>query len=90
MKKRKLKKNAKIFLFCFLIIIMAILSYFGYRLLMKKEERVEKMICKPDNITYGVFDTSFKKAKELVSNMSLEEKVGQLFLVRYYYDKINE
>lgn len=51
----------------------------------------EKTQPKKKEETYkGIFKDSYKKAEETVKEMSLEEKVGQLFLVRYDASKVED
>ena len=37
-----------------------------------------------------IFSKHYSKAKEMIKNMTLEEKLGQLFIVRYNKDKVKE
>lgn len=87
-KKRKLKK-----IFIPLIILLLI----GGIILFLKEYQVElltepqkvqketnkKIKIKDNDVKNSIFKASYPKAQKLVSEMSLKEKVGQLFLVRY-------
>ena len=53
----------------------------------KKEEKKEnKNYIKDSEISESIFKDSYKKASKLVTDMTIEEKIAQLFLVRY--DKI--
>ena len=91
MKKRKLKKSA-IFFFLFLILIGGgVMFYFNKDLLLKENIVLKKEI-KPvkEDISYGVFHDTYQEAKNKVSEMSLEEKIGQLFLVRYSRYSVDE
>ena len=50
----------------------------------KKEEKKEKKKYVVDyEIEESIFKDSYKKASKLVTNMTIEEKIAQLFLVRY-------
>lgn len=87
-KKRKLKK-----IFIPLIILLLI----GGIILFLKEYQVElltepqivqketnkKIKIKDNDVKNSIFKSSYLKAQKLVSEMSLKEKVGQLFLIRY-------
>lgn len=61
----------------------------GYSLLNNNEKR-ENIVPKEEKLNYGIFDEYYDIAREVVSSMSIEEKIGQLFLVRYYRDYIDE
>ena len=91
MKKKKLKKSA-IFFFLFLVLIGGgILFYFNKDYLLKEKVILKKEI-QPvkENISYGVFHDTYQEAKDKVKEMSLEEKIGQLFLVRYSRYAVDE
>lgn len=49
----------------------------------KKETKKETKKLKDSDISNSLFKKEYPKAEKLVSSMTLEEKVGQLFLVRY-------
>lgn len=89
------KKNKKIFLFLnFLFIILVIATSF-YFLNQNKEIHNKKIseiqknnpTIKDEEIKISLFKNYYNQAVKIVSKMTLEEKVGQLFLVRY--DKEN-
>ena len=91
MKKRKLKKSA-IFFFLFLILIGGGIVFYFNKDYFFKDNIVLKKKIEPvkESISYGVFHDYYQEAKEKVSEMSLEEKIGQLFLVRYSRYSIDE
>lgn len=77
-----------------LIILIVIVSILGYFSITKdnnktttneKNETKKKITNKLEDldIKKSIFKNSYKKAIDTVSNMTLEEKIGQLFLVRY-------
>lgn len=54
---------------------------------VKKETENKKVITlKDEDIKNSIFKKYYKQALETVDEMSIEEKVGQLFLVRYNYE----
>ena len=89
MKKRKIKKKVKIFLFLVIFLFIGIGCFIGYSFFHKTIIK-EELTAKREKINYGIFDEYYLSAKELVKSMSLEEKVGQLFLVRYYNEYVDE
>ena len=75
----KLKKKWKILL---LIILLIVIIFTIYKIMNKKEE--EKLVKVTDKtVEEGIFKDYYKQARKTVSEMTLQEKVGQLFLVRY-------
>lgn len=70
-----MKKGLK--LFC--ILLGGILFVCG----CETEKKEETIKVKDKTVTKGIFKDYYEDAINLVSNMTLEEKVGQLFLVRY-------
>lgn len=46
-------------------------------------ENIENELSENDTEIIGLFEEYYGKAEELLSTMSLEEKIGQMFLVRY-------
>ena len=74
----KLKKKWKILL-C--IIVILILSVVMISLVISKRSHEVKIT--DQSIETGLFKDYYKQAREVVSEMTLQEKVGQLFLVRY-------
>ena len=77
--------------FIMTIIILAVLAVGGfyiYKTYFKEEKKEqEKEVIKDHEIEESIFKNSYKKATELVTNMTIEEKIAQLFLVSYdkYY-----
>ncbi len=92
MKRRKRKWKRKIiWIFLFLVIIGYVFIirdiydiYYG-----KKEMKKESKIFQ-EKIDYGVFNKEYHSAQDIVKNMTIEEKIGQLFLVRYSKTKVDE
>lgn len=71
------------------ILSILILLTLGYYFLNKEVDntKVEKIITLEDkDVEKSIFKKYYSKAIKTVDKMSLEEKVGQLFLVRYEYD----
>ena len=59
----------------------------------KKEKKEEKKYIEDNEIKESIFKDSYKKASKLVAKMTIEEKIGQLFLVsydKYYTNKYTE
>ena len=75
----------------FIVIFIVIISI-SFIFLNKDEVFEKKNIrnVKKEEVSYELFHDYYKDAYEKVKNMSLEEKVGQVFLVRYssYYTDI--
>ena len=79
MHKRRKRNKIK---FLFLIIILLVGGYFIFNNISTEE--TETNIKKETvYLTKGIFKKYYKKASKVVDNMTIEEKVGQLFLVRY-------
>lgn len=80
----------KIFLVISILLLLLISFIISYRYLGFKNntknpdgENNNDTIIDNDNSNYtSIEDIQLKKAKELLSNMTLEEKVGQMFLIR--------
>ena len=89
MSKRKLKKKFKIILFVTFILLIGMCCFIGYSL-FPKQAKLKEIIPVKEELDYGIFNEYYEDAKEIVSSMSIEEKIGQLFLVRYYRDYIDE
>lgn len=94
-KMHKKRKKAKKYFFLFLIIgIGAIGFYYIYENNLKSDKHIEEQTKKiiqieDEEIQESIFQKSYQKASKLVSSMTLEEKVGQLFLVRYNQQDIS-
>ena len=90
---RKRKKNKIIKIILFVIVVIGIIGgvfyyYENYqkdkkeeKKLKEKKEIIDKI--EEEDIKNSIFKKEYKRALEIVSNMTLKEKVGQLFLVRY-------
>ncbi len=65
--------------------ILILIGIVLYLVFFQKPKEVEDQ-----EIKESVFENSYDKAKEIVKKMTLEEKVGQLFLVRYEKEKEEE
>ncbi|MCF0147772.1 MAG: beta-hexosaminidase [Clostridium sp.] len=80
----------KIFLIISIILLLLISFIISYRYLSIKnntkapdgENNNDSIIDNDNSNPSSLEDIQLKKAKELLSNMSLEEKVGQMFLIR--------
>lgn len=92
-KKKKLKKIF-ITLTILLLITGIILFLKEYQVELLTEPQKEKKginskpTVKDNDVKNSIFKSSYSKAQKIVSEMSLKEKVGQLFLVRYYKNDI--
>lgn len=65
----------------FIIIIFAFLIV-TKKISLKEVEEKDNLI-KDEEIKDSLFGTYYEKSRRLVSNMTIKEKIGQLFLVRY-------
>lgn len=66
------------------IVIIAVLCCGVYFFLFSKEEKVAKEKKVQDvEVSMDLFGDYYDKASKVVQKMSIEEKIGQLFLVRY-------
>ncbi len=65
----------------FIIIIFAFLIV-TKKICLKEVEEKDNLI-KDEEIKDSLFGTYYEKSRRLVSNMTIKEKIGQLFLVRY-------
>ena len=97
MKKRKLKKGVKRLLIGFILLTVLLVGYLSFSKeissMFKKEtkqtvKKEKKKIEEP--VDTSLFRDYKKQAIELVSIMTLEEKVGQVFLVRYNQEDVEE
>ena len=69
-----------------IIIIILFAGFYVYKnkdTLFEKKNTSTKKTNKKSEIPDGIFKDYYEKAQDKVNDMSLEEKVGQLFLVRY-------
>ena len=78
--------NKKIWVIIIFIIIL-IVSISIYFVLFNNKKTItignKKVVVYKEKVDYELFHDYYKEAKDKVLNMSLEEKVGQVFLVRY-------
>lgn len=90
-RKRKNKKYLKSLL---LVIIVIGVVFISYNEVLNNKNVIENKINIMNNDEYKniddykIFKKYYKKAVKTVKNMSLKEKVGQLFLVRYNKDDV--
>lgn len=70
-------------LFIVLFSLLLVVTITGCK---KDEKKEKKNYIKDSEISESIFKDSYKKASKLVTDMTIEEKIAQLFLVRY--DKI--
>ena len=90
-RKRKNKKYLKSLL---LVIIVIGVVFISYKKVLNNKNIIENKINIMNNDEYKniddykIFKKYYKKAVKTVKNMSLKEKVGQLFLVRYNKDDV--
>ena len=89
-KKRKKKKALKAFLGILFIILLVVGGLYYKDHFMKKDnnknnnsnkKQEESEIVK--ELNQSIFKSYVKRANEILTNMTIKEKVGQLFLVRY-------
>ena len=66
-----------------ILILGGIYIYTNKDIIFEKKELTIKKNNKKKNISTGIFKNYYEQASSKVENMTLEEKIGQLFLVRY-------
>lgn len=66
-----------------ILILGGIYIYTNKDIIFEKKELTIKKNNKKKNISTGIFKDYYEQASSKVENMTLEEKIGQLFLVRY-------
>ena len=69
-----------------LIIVILLLSVVTITGCTTKEKKEKKTYINDNEIKESIFKDSYKKASKLVTKMTIEEKIAQLFLVQY--DKV--
>ena len=78
-----------------IIVLVILLLVGGYYIwnstdtTIKKEKKQTIKLIDDKDIEKSIFKDYYKEARILVSKMSLEEKIGQLFLVRYDKNEVN-
>ncbi len=83
-----MKKIISIILVLVVLIVLSGCVKKEKEVINKKEKKMSNLI-EDSDISNSIFKNSYKRAQEIVSEMSLEEKIGQLFLVRYELDNID-
>ena len=86
----------KLFKFILLLLILGLIVYGSYVYFsyvdnndeVKKEEKVKKIEIK--DVKNSIFKKGYNKAIDDLEKMSIEEKIGQLFIVRYDNGMISE
>lgn len=70
-----------------IVVVILLLAILVTGCTAKKEKKEEKKNTEDNEIKESIFKDSYKKASKLVTNMTIEEKIAQLFLVSYdkYY-----
>ncbi len=63
-----------------MVFIFAVVGHYAHIAVMPKGTKTEKF---PEEMTDDIFNEYYNDASKLMDEMTLEEKVGQLFLVRY-------
>ena len=81
--KKKIRKWGILLLIGLIIGVLILNKDVLFKNKTKEIKKENKIIIKDKTITDGIFKDYYKKAEKVVSNMSINEKVGQLFLVRY-------
>ena len=66
-----------------LIIVFSLLLVLTITGCTKTEKKEKKTYIEDNEIKESIFKDSYKKASKLVTDMTIEEKIAQLFLVRY-------
>lgn len=100
MHKKRIKRKLTKILFLVILVAFIILLICKYKnnlkniALSNKNDEIENIV-KKDNlienndVKNSIFKKYYNKARYLVSKMTIEEKVGQLFLVRYNKDDVS-
>ena len=80
-----MKNTIKILIVAGILIFggIAFSKYYGFINEYNDFDNKEEVLIKDDDIKKSIFKDYYEQAQKLVSTMTLEEKVGQLFLVRY-------
>lgn len=79
-----MKKNIPIIIVFVMLVISGIYAMNNRKIFLRNKEIEKREIKIKDNlVSESIFKDYYKKAKEKVNEMTVEEKVGQLFLVRY-------
>ncbi len=81
-----MRKKFKILLIILIVIIIGYVSYSFYKSNTKKVKAINdsiNVIKQDDSDSSELFGNYYKKASKIMKDMTLEEKIGQLFLVRY-------
>ena len=81
----------------FLLILIGFLLVGGSSFFLPVKEKINNSISDKHNdnlirdkeVEVSIFKDNYQKARKIVSKMTIEEKVGQLFLVRYNYSDVN-
>ena len=100
MHRKRIKRKLTKILFLVVLVVSIILLICKYKnylkniTLLNKNDEIEKVVKKDNliennNIKNSIFKNYYTKARSLVSKMTIEERVGQLFLVRYNKDDIS-
>ena len=66
-----------------LLLFITLVFISGCTIKEKKEEIKEEKLIEDKDVENSIFKDYYKKAAKLVTNMTIEEKVAQMFLVRY-------
>ena len=78
-----------------LILLVILILITGCNTSIKKEQKKkeQEVLIEDKDIEKSIFNDYYKEARKIVNNMTIEEKIGQLFLVRYdktYVEKYKE
>ena len=80
----------RLLLIVLLVSVLAAIGYFGALKFLPKHVELprikddnKKVLLEDKDIKNSIFKKDYEQARKLVSEMTIEEKVGQLFLVRY-------
>lgn len=76
-------KKIPIVIVCIMIALSSVYVINNRDKILKKKTIEEKIIIKDGIVSESIFKDYYNKASNIVSKMTLKEKVGQLFLVRY-------
>ncbi len=78
-----MKKFLKCLLIFIAIILVIILGLYGIKKYKDNKKDVQNENINNEIVEEGIFANYYKQAEELMNSMTIEEKVGQMFLARY-------
>ena len=93
MAKRKVKKGIKILGLLIILVIVGIFIFFSKDEVKENTkkviEKIENNTVSSDEIKNSIFKDYYEESRKIVNDMTIEEKIGQLFLVRYDVNEVS-